>query len=399
MLGALLILFFFSWLDVLPPVALIPPGDEPALRADSARPARADAARGDARRVDADGARRDDRDAARGLRPDGAAERLPRATVVSRYALRNALAPSVQVFAQNIQYLIGGIIVVEYLFAYSGDRQGARRRASAIRDVRDVQSIAILIAAIYIGDQHRRRPASSSCSRRSSGRRREDGSASSRTKTGHRRARPAWLSSSGSRCSGRSSRRTRPTETIATPFEDPSGAALLGTDELGRDVLSRVLWGGRSVLGLAVLATVLAYAGGLVDRPRRRLHAGWLDGLLMRGADVLLSFPALLFILVIVTGAGTSTAVLVATVAVVQMPLIASDHPDGDARAVRPRLRRGGRGAGRAAARDPPARDPPEHRLADHGRRRAALHVLDHPRRVGQLLRAGPAAAGLRTGG
>ncbi len=114
-----------------------------------------------------------------------------------------------------------------------------------------------------------------------------------------------------------------PTKTVATPFEDPSGTALLGTDELGRDVLSRVLWGGRSVLGLALLATGIAYLGGALIGLVAGYSRGWLDGLLMRGADVLISFPALLFILVIVTGAGTSKAVLVATVAVVQMPLIA----------------------------------------------------------------------------
>jgi peptide/nickel transport system permease protein len=70
--------------------------------------------------------------------------------VVSRYALRNALGPSVQVFAQNIQYLVGGIIVVEYLFAYPGIGKELVD-AVAIRDVREVQSIAVVLAAIYIG--------------------------------------------------------------------------------------------------------------------------------------------------------------------------------------------------------------------------------------------------------
>ena len=70
-------------------------------------------------------------------------------TVVRRYALRNALAPSVQVLAQNLQYLVGGIIVVEYLFAYPGIGKELVDTV-AIRDVRAVQSIAILIAAVYI---------------------------------------------------------------------------------------------------------------------------------------------------------------------------------------------------------------------------------------------------------
>jgi peptide/nickel transport system permease protein len=69
--------------------------------------------------------------------------------VIIRYALRNALAPSIQVFAQNIQYLIGGIIVTEYLFAYPGLGRELVEAVS-IRDVREVQSLAIFVAAFYI---------------------------------------------------------------------------------------------------------------------------------------------------------------------------------------------------------------------------------------------------------
>jgi peptide/nickel transport system permease protein len=114
-----------------------------------------------------------------------------------------------------------------------------------------------------------------------------------------------------------------PTESVGPPFEKPNGQALLGTDRLGRDVLSRVLWGGRSVLALAGLATLMAYAIGVVIG----LVAGYVrrlvEPLLMRGIDVLIAFPALLFILVLITGAGTSKAVLIAAVVVVQFPLVA----------------------------------------------------------------------------
>jgi len=114
-----------------------------------------------------------------------------------------------------------------------------------------------------------------------------------------------------------------PDKPIGIPFETPTAEAPLGYDFLGRDVLSRLLWGGRSVFGLAGLATLLAYAAGtavgLVAGHARSL----LDPVLMRGVDVLLSFPALLFLLVLVTGAGTSKAALVIGVAIVQMPLVA----------------------------------------------------------------------------
>jgi ABC-type dipeptide/oligopeptide/nickel transport system permease subunit len=110
---------------------------------------------------------------------------------------------------------------------------------------------------------------------------------------------------------------------VGIPLTGPAEGRVLGTDFLGRDVLSRVLWGGRSVLALAGAATLLAYlaggATGLIAGYRR----GLTDGVLMRGVDVMLSVPALIFLLVLVTGAGTSAAVLVAGVALVQAPLVA----------------------------------------------------------------------------
>jgi peptide/nickel transport system permease protein len=114
-----------------------------------------------------------------------------------------------------------------------------------------------------------------------------------------------------------------PSAPIGIPYGGPSADAPLGYDVLGRDVLSRVLWGGRSVLLLAGAATLLAYAvGGLIG-----LVAGYsrslADSFLMRAVDVVISIPALLFILVLITGAGTSKSALVLGVAIVQAPLVA----------------------------------------------------------------------------
>jgi peptide/nickel transport system permease protein len=69
--------------------------------------------------------------------------------VVWRYGLRSALAPTVQVFAQAIQYLVGGVIVTEVVFAYNGLGKELVD-AVAVRDVRAVQSMAMLIAVVYI---------------------------------------------------------------------------------------------------------------------------------------------------------------------------------------------------------------------------------------------------------
>jgi peptide/nickel transport system permease protein len=107
------------------------------------------------------------------------------------------------------------------------------------------------------------------------------------------------------------------------PYSTPSGQFLLGNDYLGEDVLSRVLSGGRTVILLGALATVLAYAvGGTVG-----LLAGFtrskVDPMLMRGMDVLLAFPPLLFLLVVATGAGASLTALVIAIAVIHVPSIA----------------------------------------------------------------------------
>ena len=114
-----------------------------------------------------------------------------------------------------------------------------------------------------------------------------------------------------------------PDEPIGIPLTRPADGQPLGTDFLGRDVLSRVLWGGRSVLELAGAATLLAYlVGGTIG-----VFAGYnrrlADGVLMRGVDVMLSVPPLVLLLVLVTGAGTSEAILVVGVALVQAPLVA----------------------------------------------------------------------------
>ena len=78
-------------------------------------------------------------------RLNGLAERR----VLMRYALRNALAPSVQVLAQNLQWLVGGIIITESVFAYPGI---GTQLVNAVqnRDVTVVQAVAMLIAVVYI---------------------------------------------------------------------------------------------------------------------------------------------------------------------------------------------------------------------------------------------------------
>ena len=88
-----------------------------------------------------------------------------------------------------------------------------------------------------------------------------------------------------------------PLKAVADSFGDPfapGGRYLLGTDELGRDVLSRLLFGARISLFVAVVATSLTLAIGVTVGLCAGFLGGWMDTVLMRLTDVVLSFPALL---------------------------------------------------------------------------------------------------------
>ena len=113
-----------------------------------------------------------------------------------------------------------------------------------------------------------------------------------------------------------------PAAPIGVPLSDASSNAWLGTDFLGRDVFSRLLYGGRSVILIALAATVLAYAIGLAVGLVAGYSRSAVDPLLMRTVDVMLAFPPLLFLLVLITGAGTGVGVLIVGVALIQAPAI-----------------------------------------------------------------------------
>jgi peptide/nickel transport system permease protein len=106
-------------------------------------------------------------------------------------------------------------------------------------------------------------------------------------------------------------------------FEPPSDEASLGTDNLGRDVLSRFLWGGRSVLALSALATVLGSILGIAVGLFAAYSRGWLDDVLMRAQDVVLAFPQLVFALVLVATVGPELWILVLAVGLTTMPRVA----------------------------------------------------------------------------
>ena len=94
----------------------------------------------------------------------------------------------------------------------------------------------------------------------------------------------------------------------------------LGTDYLGRDILSRILAGARYTVGISLAAVMIAVTAGVVLGMTAAVIGGWLDTVLSRLLDALNSIPSKLFGLVVVAGLGSSIPVLIGTLAVIYTP-------------------------------------------------------------------------------
>jgi peptide/nickel transport system permease protein len=113
-----------------------------------------------------------------------------------------------------------------------------------------------------------------------------------------------------------------PTAIVGAPFGAPTDDHLLGTDYLGRDVTSRFLHGGRVLIGVAFSATLLAYAVGLVIGMTAGLRRGGFDLVTVAVADLLLSFPAIVFVLMLLAATGPRLSVAIFGIAAVHIPRI-----------------------------------------------------------------------------
>jgi len=118
-----------------------------------------------------------------------------------------------------------------------------------------------------------------------------------------------------------------PYDPLAQSFEvqlgGPSPAHLFGTDQFGRDIFSRVLYGARAALLAGLVANGIATICGVIIGLVAGFYGGWVDNLLMRVTDVMLAFPYLLLALIVVSilGPGLSSAVI--AIGIVYMPQFA----------------------------------------------------------------------------
>lgn len=106
-------------------------------------------------------------------------------------------------------------------------------------------------------------------------------------------------------------------EILGRSFELWSEKYPLGTDNLGRDMLSRMIFGARNTIGLALSITILAFLLGSLTGMIAAALGGWVDQILSRIVDVLMSIPSLIFALLILSIFGTSVPYLIATITVI----------------------------------------------------------------------------------
>ncbi|MCC7427734.1 MAG: ABC transporter permease [Alphaproteobacteria bacterium] len=110
-------------------------------------------------------------------------------------------------------------------------------------------------------------------------------------------------------------------QNIARAMQGPSAAYWLGTDEFGRDLLSRIIHGARPALLVGVFSVVVSVAIGVPIGMLAGYHMGWIDRVVGWGVDIMLALPSLLFALMIVALLGPSTGVLVVAIGISHVPI------------------------------------------------------------------------------
>jgi dipeptide transport system permease protein len=113
-----------------------------------------------------------------------------------------------------------------------------------------------------------------------------------------------------------------PNANLLPPFWEAGGstAHLLGTDAIGRDILSRLIYGARYSLFIGVIVTSVALSGGIVIGVVAGYFRGWVDTVIMRIMDIILAFPSLLLALVLVAVFGPGLTNAMIAIALVYQP-------------------------------------------------------------------------------
>ena len=112
-------------------------------------------------------------------------------------------------------------------------------------------------------------------------------------------------------------------QNLANALQFPSADHWLGTDDLGRDILSRIIYGTRISLTVGISAVVVALIVGGILGILAGYYQGWIDMLIMRFTDILLSIPSILLAIAIVASLGSSLRNLVIAISIANVPIFA----------------------------------------------------------------------------
>jgi peptide/nickel transport system permease protein len=103
---------------------------------------------------------------------------------------------------------------------------------------------------------------------------------------------------------------------VGDAWADPTSQFWFGCDNIGRDILSRMIYGARMSIGLSLLITALSFTIGIIAGFSAAVAGRWLDIILSRLVDLMLSMPTLIFAFIILSVLGTDLPVLIITIAV-----------------------------------------------------------------------------------
>ncbi|MGH6638390.1 MAG: ABC transporter permease [Polaromonas sp.] len=111
------------------------------------------------------------------------------------------------------------------------------------------------------------------------------------------------------------------TELVSDPWLSWNAQHLLGTDNLGRDMFTRLLYGTRNTIAIALAVAMLSFVLGVTMAFIAAVMGGWVDQMISRVVDVLMSIPTLIFALVMLSVLGTSVPVLILVMAILESTL------------------------------------------------------------------------------
>ena len=111
-------------------------------------------------------------------------------------------------------------------------------------------------------------------------------------------------------------------EVIGGSYAPPDDKMILGGDQLGRDMFSRIIYGARNTVGIAALTTAIAFLVGSLAGLTAATLGGWVDQTLGRVVDTLMAIPQLVFALLLLTIVGTNIVNLILVIALLYSPLV-----------------------------------------------------------------------------